>query len=93
VDKLNHEAYNMAWSHLHAAIDNVMKGARYHRVDPSGDRAIKCAKHHPFVQPYFTGPSKEDTYDLAAIEKLIWSPDQGTIFRAHNGTEYFSFFP
>jgi len=37
VDRLNHEAYNLAWSHLHSAIDNVIKGARYHRVDPAGD--------------------------------------------------------
>ncbi len=30
LDRLNHDAYNEVWGHVNAAIDNVIKGARYY---------------------------------------------------------------
>ena len=84
LDQLNHAAYNEAWNHLNAAVENVIKGARYHRVQADGPREIKCGGGgaHPFVCQYFTGPTGNTT--LKDEEAMMFSK-AGSQFMAHNG--------
>lgn len=74
--------FYQAWCHLNAAVENVIKGARYQRVDQSGPRVKKCGRTEPIVCQYFTGPKVE--VSLKEEEKMMFTED-GAKFMAHNG--------
>ncbi len=88
LDALNHDAYNLAWTHINAGIDNMIKGARYHRVDPSGPRLTDCSWAKPFSCQYFTCAPDAATaarLSLVKLEKMMFDPKEGAMFMANNG--------
>lgn len=80
LDQLNHEAYNKAWEHLNSGVDNVFKGAHYHRVAEDGPKEIECSGRNPLVCQYFT--AGDDT--LEEEESMMYD-NRGAKFMAHNG--------
>ncbi len=82
LDRLNHEAYNTCWSHINSAVESVIKGARYHRVDSSGPHVRECSRKVPLVGQYFVGPKAD--ISLEEEEQQMFS-HKGKLFMAHNG--------
>ena len=66
---------------IHYAVDNVLKGARYERLDPNGPKLTACGRKTRLATPYFT--SKEGA-NLKELENLMYT-DEGAKFMAHNG--------
>lgn len=54
VKELNQKKRDQIKDHLANAVDNVIKGARYERLDPSGPKIAYVSKKRPLATQYFT---------------------------------------
>lgn len=52
--ELNQKKRDQIQDHLANAVDNVIKGARYERLDPSGPKIASVSKKSPLATQYFT---------------------------------------
>ena len=69
--------------HLSDAIENVIKTARYERIDEWGPKYKRVAKEKPIVWHYFTHYGEDR--DLIDEEKLAFDDNTSQYLMAHNG--------
>ena len=82
LNELNKKMRITILGHLNEAVENVIKGAVYERVDESGPKIKKCNIKYPLARDYFTNPNPNE--DLASLEKMMYT-QEGSFFMAHNG--------
>ena len=82
LNELNKKMRITILGHLNEAVENVIKGAVYERLDESGPRIKKCDVKNPLARDYFTNPNPNE--DLASLEKMMYT-QEGSFFMAHNG--------
>lgn len=82
LERLNQEVYDVIHIHLSAAVENVLAGARYQRIQCDGPHIARVSRKHPLVPNYFTHYGTDSS--LTEEEKLIYS-DQAKYLMAHNG--------
>lgn len=82
LEELNKNIHDEIQGHLMAAIDNVIAGVRYFRVQDDGPKLKDISEKNPLVSRYFTDYGKPKT--LADYETLLFSSD-GKYVMAHNG--------
>ena len=70
--------------HLNEAVDNVLKGAVYERLDPNGPKISRCDAKHPLAREYFTNPRFANE-DLKSLEQMMYVDGKAETFMAHNG--------
>nr|XP_023029124.1 glycogen debranching enzyme [Leptinotarsa decemlineata] len=82
LDSLNKTVTEEVNGDLNVALDNVIAGVRYHRVQPDGPRFKEITASNPLVYRYFTdfGTPKS----LKEHEEIMYS-DKGRFLMAHNG--------
>ncbi len=68
--------------HLDSALNNVVLGARYHRVADDGPKVAACSEDEPLVTHYFVGPTLGSLE--AEVEKIM-SGSGGASYMACNG--------
>ena len=81
LQELNHDMEQKILRDLHDAVDNVIKGAEYERLDPCGPGLICCDREHPLTTRYFTSIPETS---LESLELKMFSPE-GSKLMAHNG--------
>ena len=81
--ELNKKKRISVLGHLNEAVENVIKGAIYERLDESGPSITKCDTKHPLTKEYFTN-AKHINASLSKLEKLMYTTE-GCFFMAHNG--------
>uniref|UniRef100_A0A0K2SWV7 Glycogen debranching enzyme n=1 Tax=Lepeophtheirus salmonis TaxID=72036 RepID=A0A0K2SWV7_LEPSM len=82
LEELNAQKSMEIWNHIHAGIDNVIKGARYHRIDSYGPRINECSEKEPLVCQYFTGSNGKN---LSEEEESLDSAQERSLMMSHNG--------
>jgi glycogen debranching enzyme len=68
-------------AHLDAAMNNVILGAKYHRVASDGPGTNLCSEEEPLVTIYFVAPTRHTLEE--EIEEIL--SEKGTNFMACNG--------
>lgn len=81
--QLNNEALRKCQNDLNDAINNVLNGAKYERLDEKGPKIKECNADHPLICQYFT--CNEETHDLKALEAKMYMKGSGEFFMVHNG--------
>ena len=81
--ELNKKTRILILGHINEAVENVIKGAIYERLDESGPKITKCNLKHPLAREYFTN-QKHNEKDLESLEKMMYTTE-GSYFMAHNG--------
>lgn len=84
LDELNEAAADELRDHLRAALDNVIAGVRYHRLQADGPKLQEVSAKHPLVPRYFTWACDVENSSLAEVEAALYS-DAGQLCMAHNG--------
>ena len=82
LESLNKAAYDQCQDNLRNAINNVMSGAKYERIDPKGPKISECNPKNPLICEYFT--CNEVKHDLNELEQKMYE-NNGNFFMAHNG--------
>ncbi|KAL6433430.1 hypothetical protein ACFW04_006521 [Cataglyphis niger] len=82
LQELNEAISNNVQNHLNAAIENVIAGIRYFRVQCDGPRIKEISKKNPLVPRYFTDYGAPAS--LSEREDIMYS-DNGCYLMAHNG--------
>lgn len=83
--KLNEEKQSAIRSYLHYAVDNVLKGAAYERIDSNGPKIPKVTRKTPLATEYFTDEVNEHNQDIIQIEQDVYDESKAFLFMAHNG--------
>ena len=78
----NNEVKSLIDNHLNSAIENVIQGVRYERLQHDGPKIVELTINLPLVTQYFTydGP-----LDLVEEEQMMFDSEFGKFFMAHNG--------
>lgn len=84
LNKRNEEMKQQMKSTLHYAIDNVLKGARYERLDANGPKVAQVSRKTPLATQYFTDDINAHQ-DMVQIEKNLYDETKACFFMAHNG--------
>lgn len=84
LEQLNGTAWRLLHSHLQAALENVVRGCRYLRLQPDGPRKQTVSRANPLVERYFVVLTDVPKLDLKRAEKLMFS-DRAAFVMAHNG--------
>lgn len=74
--------------HLRVAVDNVIKGASYERLDSAGPKRTSCDVDNEFVAPYFTCPTTDDDSSMKSLAEemeLMYECGFASLCMAHNG--------
>ncbi|XP_021957483.1 glycogen debranching enzyme isoform X2 [Folsomia candida] len=83
--RLNENMYNLVQSHLHAAVENVIAGVRYERLQHDGPKLPQVTDKDPLSHRYFVNVvALEEHQSIAQAEKLLASEDAHFVL-AHNG--------
>ncbi|XP_019762193.2 glycogen debranching enzyme isoform X4 [Dendroctonus ponderosae] len=82
LDALNQAAIDEVTADLSAAVENVIAGIRYFRVQPDGPQYKAITIDHPLVYRYFT--DYHSPKSLAEAEETMYSTN-GRFLMAHNG--------
>ncbi|CAG9829289.1 unnamed protein product [Diabrotica balteata] len=82
LDELNNRVIDEVNGHLSAAIENVIAGIRYYRVQHDGPKFKDITIKTPLVYRYFTDYGSPKT--LKEFEDIMYS-DKGRFLMAHNG--------
>ncbi|KAM7344638.1 glycogen debranching enzyme isoform 4-T5 [Cochliomyia hominivorax] len=80
---LNEQVRCEIQDYLNYAIENVLAGARYERVQDNGPRITEISIKHPVFMQYFT-QTKALGKSLVEIEQAMYGK-MGEFFMAHNG--------
>jgi len=80
--ELNGQIYNEIQNHLNAAVENVISGTRYERLDPNGPKIEIVSCKHPLVPPYFT---HIETDTIEQDKEVIYDTKRNQFAMAHNG--------
>lgn len=83
LNALNSRAYDECQDHLSNAVNNVLSGAKYERLDDKGPKIKKCDPDHPLICQYFT--CNEAKHDLKELEEKMYQVEHGQFFMVHNG--------
>ncbi|XP_075970101.1 glycogen debranching enzyme isoform X2 [Anticarsia gemmatalis] len=84
LEQLNEAAADVLREHLRAAVDNVVAGMRYFRLQSDGPKIEEVSAKHPLVPRYFTWACPVESSSLSEIEAVLYS-DAGRLCMAHNG--------
>uniref|UniRef100_A0A2A4JG90 Glycogen debranching enzyme glucanotransferase domain-containing protein n=1 Tax=Heliothis virescens TaxID=7102 RepID=A0A2A4JG90_HELVI len=84
LEELNEAAADTVRDHLRAAVDNVIAGVRYERLEADGPRVQEVSARHPLAPRYFTWACAVDSCSAAEAEAALYS-DAGWHCMAHNG--------
>ncbi|CAL8094243.1 unnamed protein product [Orchesella dallaii] len=84
LDQLNDGAKHVFSSHLSSAIDNILAGARYERLQNDGPLLTEVSDENPLIHRYFLKVGMPDREDLAAEEFLAYEENCRFVL-AHNG--------
>lgn len=84
LEHLNGVAWNLLHSHLQAAVENVIRGCRYLRLQEDGPKKTAVSRTQPLVPEYFAVITSAPELDLKEAEKLMFS-DKAQYIMAHNG--------
>lgn len=82
LEEMNQNIMREIRIHLTAAVENVLAGVRYQRLQPDGPKINLVSKKHPLVPKYFTHFFPDTAIDEE--EKLMYGPEACHIM-AHNG--------
>ncbi|KAJ8966073.1 hypothetical protein NQ317_018892 [Molorchus minor] len=82
LDALNNAVSEKINDHLAAAVDNVVAGIRYFRIQDDGPKFRDISVNHPLVYRYFTDYGSPQT--LEEYEEIMYSSN-GRFLMAHNG--------
>ncbi|XP_057653349.1 glycogen debranching enzyme isoform X2 [Diorhabda carinulata] len=82
LDELNNEKSKEINEHLDVAVENVIAGIRYYRVQQDGPKFKDITLKTPLVYRYFTDYGHPKS--LQDFEKIMYS-DKGRFLMAHNG--------
>ena len=82
LEDLNKQALKECQDHLNHAIDNVLNGAKYERLDDKGPKIKLCNPDSPLICQYFTCPDHED---LAFLEQKMYQEEHAKSYMVHNG--------
>ncbi|XP_050499688.1 glycogen debranching enzyme isoform X2 [Diabrotica virgifera virgifera] len=82
LDELNNRVIDEVNDHLSAAIENVIAGIRYYRIQHDGPKFKDITIKTPLVYRYFTDYGSPKT--LKEFEDIMYS-DKGRFLMAHNG--------
>lgn len=82
LDSLNNAIIEDINDHLTAAVENVIAGIRYFRVQPDGPRVKEITIKNPLVYRYFTDYGKPKS--IKEHEEIMYS-NNGRFLMAHNG--------
>lgn len=82
LDSLNEAIIKEVYADLNAAVDNVIAGARYFRVQEDGPKFKDITISHPLVYRYFTDYGSPTSFK--EYEEIMYS-DNGKFLMAHNG--------
>ncbi|KAJ6225035.1 hypothetical protein RDWZM_003580 [Blomia tropicalis] len=86
LNSLNQIKRDQIKDHLKNAIENVIKGVRYERIDPSGPKISKVSLKRPLTTKYFVEEIDEAKYrDLIYIEESLYDASKSCFYMAHNG--------
>ncbi|KAJ8732396.1 hypothetical protein PYW07_014995 [Mythimna separata] len=84
LEQLNEAAADTLRDHLRAAVDNVIAGMRYYRLQSDGPKIEEVSAKHPLVPRYFTWACPVESSSLSEVEAVLYS-DAGRLCMAHNG--------
>ncbi|KAK8757967.1 hypothetical protein V5799_004401 [Amblyomma americanum] len=84
LEHLNGIEWNLLHSHLQAAVENIIRGCRYLRIQPDGPKKTAVSKANPLVGRYFVVNTHVPVLDVKEAEKLMFS-DKAAYVMAHNG--------
>ncbi|CAN8004123.1 unnamed protein product, partial [Ixodes hexagonus] len=84
LEKLNGNQWGLLHGHLQAAVENVIKGCRYLRLQHDGPKKQTVSRKNPLVGRYFVVLTNVPKLDLKQAEKLMFS-DGAAFVMAHNG--------
>ncbi|XP_037299279.1 glycogen debranching enzyme-like isoform X2 [Manduca sexta] len=84
LERLNDAAADELRAHLRAAIDNVVAGMRYFRLQSDGPKIEEVSSEHPLVPRYFTWACAVESASLADVEAALYG-EAGAHCMAHNG--------
>ncbi|XP_064477462.1 glycogen debranching enzyme-like isoform X2 [Ornithodoros turicata] len=82
--QLNDAAKQVLLNHLHAAVENVVKGVRYLRVQEDGPKKQDVSPENPLVSRYFVIQCKVPSLEVQEMEKFMFTPN-AAFAMAHNG--------
>ena len=83
LEKLNKTAYDKCLDDIHHAINNVINGAKYERLDDKGPKIKVCNAKYPLICQYFTCPPTH--HDIDDLEQKMYDEEHGKYFMVHNG--------
>ncbi|XP_040065011.2 glycogen debranching enzyme [Ixodes scapularis] len=84
LEQLNGTQWGLLHSHLQAAVENVVKGCRYLRLQHDGPRKQAVSRANPLVGRYFVVLTDVPVLNLKEAEKLMFS-ERAAFVMAHNG--------
>lgn len=84
LEQLNEAAAEQVRGHLRAAVDNVVAGMRYYRLQSDGPKIEEVSAKNPLVPRYFTWACDVESCSSAEVEAALYGGEGGTVM-AHNG--------
>ncbi|XP_026729867.1 glycogen debranching enzyme [Trichoplusia ni] len=84
LEQLNEAAAETLREHLRSAVDNVIAGMRYFRLQSDGPKIEEVSAKNPLVPRYFTWACPVESSSLAEVEAVLYS-ESGRLCMAHNG--------
>lgn len=81
---LNEGAKHVTKCHIASAIDNILAGARYERLQGDGPQYPKVTAEQPFIHRYFLKVDMPENEEIEKEEALMYG-EKGKFVLAHNG--------
>ncbi|XP_028967982.1 glycogen debranching enzyme [Galendromus occidentalis] len=86
LEDFNSQKVRETEEHLKHAVENILKGLRYHKVDSRGPKEHKITRIAPIVVRYFL-PNHDSVLDEMSSTEMeaCFSNEKGAFIMAHNG--------
>ncbi|XP_028968045.1 glycogen debranching enzyme-like [Galendromus occidentalis] len=86
LEMFNSKELRRSQDHLNNAVENVVKGLRYSKVEPWGPKEHEITKNSPLIVRYFLPNNDSLSDEISAAEmEACFQNEKGAYIMAHNG--------